>query len=88
MPTRRLLLAGLPALAAFPAAAAPARRLPVVTMLGDSITAGFGLRRAEALPAQLALALKAMGVSAEVRAAGVSGDTSAGGLGRLDFSVQ
>jgi len=87
MLTRRRLIAGLPFAAALPAAAA-ASAIPVVTMLGDSITAGFGLRRADALPVQLELALKAMKVQAKVRGAGISGDTTAGGLGRLDFSVQ
>lgn len=61
---------------------------PIVTMLGDSITAGYGLAAADALPAQLELALIALGVQARVRAAGVSGDTTAGGLARVDFSVQ
>jgi acyl-CoA thioesterase-1 len=61
---------------------------PVVTMLGDSITAGYGLPAADALPAQLEAALAASGHPARVRAAGVSGDTSADGLARLDFSVQ
>jgi len=65
-------------------AAAP----PVVTILGDSITAGLGLAAADALPTQLHTALARIGVSAVVRGAGVSGDTSAGGLARLDFSVQ
>ncbi|CAN5253185.1 hypothetical protein BH10PSE1_BH10PSE1_22640 [soil metagenome] len=60
----------------------------VVTMLGDSITAGYGLAAADALPAQLETRLKAMGVPVRVRAAGVSGDTSAGGLARVDFSVE
>jgi acyl-CoA thioesterase I len=61
---------------------------PVVTMLGDSITAGFGLAAADALPAQLQAALAAQGHVVQVRAAGVSGDTAADGLARLDFSVQ
>jgi acyl-CoA thioesterase-1 len=60
----------------------------IVTMLGDSITAGYGLAAADALPAQLEARLKAMGVAVRVRAAGVSGDTSAGGLARVDFSVE
>jgi acyl-CoA thioesterase-1 len=83
---RRALVLALAASAAAPAlAAAPA---PVVTILGDSITAGLGLPAAAALPAQLALALARLGVAATVRGAGVSGDTSADGLARLDFSVQ
>lgn len=57
-------------------------------MLGDSITAGLGLPAADALPAQLAQALRQRGIDAVVRAAGVSGDTSADGLARVDFSVQ
>ncbi|CAN5288107.1 hypothetical protein BH10PSE2_BH10PSE2_28250 [soil metagenome] len=60
----------------------------VITMLGDSITAGYGLAAADALPAQLEDALRASGHQVRVRAAGVSGDTSAGGLARVDFSVQ
>ncbi|HEY5008243.1 MAG TPA: GDSL-type esterase/lipase family protein [Caulobacteraceae bacterium] len=87
MLSRRLLIAAAAGLAAFPAAAAQARA-PVVTILGDSITAGLGLAAGDALPAQLQAALAAIGVAATVRGAGVSGDTTAGGLARLDFSVQ
>ena len=65
-----------------------AQRPKVVTMLGDSITAGYGLRRETAVPHQLQLALARIRAPAVVRAAGVSGDTSAGGLARVDFSVQ
>jgi acyl-CoA thioesterase-1 len=84
-PTRRALIA-LPLLvAAGPAFAAGAK---VVTVLGDSITAGYGLPAAAALPAQLQLALRKLGVETVVRAAGVSGDTTAGGLSRVDFSVR
>jgi acyl-CoA thioesterase-1 len=88
---RRALLAGLAATIALPAAAAPARagaRRRVVTILGDSITAGLGLPAAQALPAQLAAALARLGAAVLVRGAGVSGDTTAGGLARADFSVQ
>jgi acyl-CoA thioesterase-1 len=80
-------VAGLAALAAGTARAA-GRGAPVVTLLGDSITAGYGLPAAAALPAQLQAALARGGSPAMVRAAGVSGDTSADGLARLDFSVQ
>ena len=84
-PSRRTFFA-LPVLAAaWPAFAA----LPlVITVLGDSITAGYGLPGKAALPNQLHLALTRLGVANIVRAAGVSGDTTAGGLGRVDFSVQ
>src|SRR5471032_1462056 len=60
----------------------------VVTILGDSITAGLGLSAAAALPAQLGLALARLGTAVVVRGAGVSGDTTADGLERLNFSVQ
>lgn len=66
----------------------PSAGTRIVTMLGDSITAGYGLAAADALPAQLELSLIALGVPARVRAAGVSGDTTAGGLARVDFSVE
>jgi acyl-CoA thioesterase-1 len=62
--------------------------LPVVAILGDSITAGYGLPARDALPAQLEAALAAAGTPVRVRAAGVSGDTTAGALARLDFSIQ
>lgn len=62
--------------------AAPACR---ITVLGDSLTAGYGLPLDAAFPAQLARALRAAGFDCEVLNAGVSGDTSAGGLARLDW---
>lgn len=80
---RRQILIGLAA--ASQVAAAPA--VPLVTVLGDSITAGLGLPAREAMPARLQAALTRMNVLAKVRAAGVSGDTSGGGLARVDFSV-
>ncbi len=83
--TRRTFLAG--ALSAAPAAAF-AQGTPVVTLLGDSITAGFGLPASAALPAQLQAELRRLGSRAVIRGAGVSGDTTAGGLARVDFSVQ
>jgi len=83
--TRRGWLAGV--LAASGALAAT-RAPPVVTLLGDSITAGFGLPAAAALPARLQAALTRLGAAARVRGAGVSGDTTADGLARVDFSVQ
>lgn len=84
--TRRAVLAGL---AAAPASAAFAAGKPrIVTMLGDSITAGLGLPAAQSLPTQLQAALKARGLNVRVRGAGVSGDTTQAGLARVDFSVQ
>ncbi|MGI8841692.1 MAG: GDSL-type esterase/lipase family protein [Caulobacteraceae bacterium] len=85
---RRLLAAALASALAGSAWAGPAARRKVVTLLGDSITAGYGLPAAAALPARLQAALAKIGVQALVRGAGVSGDTTAGGLARLDFSVQ
>ena len=83
--TRRgLVAAGLLAVPARAFAAGP----KVVTILGDSITAGLGLPAADALPSQLHLALAKLGVANTVRGAGVSGDTSADGAARVDFSVQ
>jgi len=82
---RRALIAAFLAAVAAPAAA---RAMKVVTLLGDSITAGLGLPAAAALPAQLGAALARLGSPAIVRGAGVSGDTTADGLARLDFSVR
>ena len=65
-----------------------ARAAPVAILaLGDSLTAGFGLAEAESFPAQLQAALVARGIAARVMNGGVSGDTSAGGLARLDWSL-
>ena len=58
-----------------------------IVMLGDSIAAGFGLPVGESLPAKLEKALKAKGLNVTIENAGVSGDTPAGGLARLDWSV-
>ena len=85
--SRRALLGVLAALT-LPRQGWAAGKAPVITILGDSITAGYGLRAGDALPAQLELALARLGLHAVVRGAGVSGDTTAGGLGRVDFSVQ
>jgi acyl-CoA thioesterase I len=83
--SRRTLIAA--ALAALPAGALAARG-QVVTVLGDSITAGLGLPGRDALPNQLHLALEKLGMPNIVRGAGVSGDTTANGLGRMDFSIR
>ena len=58
---------------------------PQIVVLGDSLTAGFGLPRGDAFPARLEAALRADGHRWRVIDAGVSGDTSAGGLARLDW---
>lgn len=59
----------------------------VVVMLGDSLTAGFGLPESAALPARVEARLNAAGVRARVVNAGVSGDTTADGLNRYEWSV-
>lgn len=56
-------------------------------MLGDSITAGYGLANAVALPARLEAALRARGRDVRVIDAGVSGDTTAGGRARLAWAL-
>jgi acyl-CoA thioesterase-1 len=73
------------ALMAGPAVAAdrPVR----IVVLGDSLSAGYGLPAGAAFPERLALALKAKGIAVAMTNAGVSGDTASGGLGRLDWSV-
>lgn len=58
---------------------------PVVVFLGDSLTAGYGLAESQAFPALIERELAAEGVAARVVNAGVSGDTTAGALARLDW---
>lgn len=88
---RRRVLAGLLATAMPGAALAASRRKPpplppppLVTVLGDSITAGLGLSNDLAMPARLQTALDRMSLPARVRGFGVLGDTTAGGLNRVD----
>lgn len=68
---------------ATPAVAEPLR----ILALGDSLTAGFGLGPGKGFAPQLQQALARSGVQAEVIDGGVSGDTTAGGLARLDWSL-
>ena len=56
-------------------------------VLGDSLTAGLGLRAEDAYPAVLQQRLDAEGLEFHVINGGVSGDTSAGGLSRLDWAL-
>jgi acyl-CoA thioesterase I len=60
---------------------------PVIVMLGDSLTAGFQLPAGAALPAALQRDFDGRGVKAKFVNAGVSGDTTADGLQRYDWSV-
>jgi acyl-CoA thioesterase-1 len=64
-----------------------AERTIKIVALGDSLTAGYQLPPQAAFPVQLERALKAKGHAVEIVNAGVSGDTSSGGLARLDWSV-
>lgn len=67
---------------------APAVAEPrTIVALGDSLTAGFGLPAEAAFPARLEAYLRARGHDWRVINAGVSGDTSAGGLARLDWAL-
>jgi acyl-CoA thioesterase-1 len=59
----------------------------VIVAFGDSLTAGYLLPQDQAFPAQLEAALKARGHQVTVVNAGVSGDTAAAGLARLDWSL-
>ena len=68
-------------MSAAPAAAAEMR----VVALGDSLTAGYGLPAADGFVAQLQAALDARGLDVRIVDAGVSGDTTAGGIARLDW---
>jgi acyl-CoA thioesterase-1 len=68
-----------------PAAAAPER---VIVALGDSITAGFGLLPDEAYPSLLEKRLRREGYRYHIVNAGVSGDTTAGGLRRVDWALR
>jgi acyl-CoA thioesterase-1 len=70
-----------------PAAVEPAVARPRIFFLGDSLTAGYGLAKREAVPALIQERLNGAGYDFEVVNAGVSGDTSAGGLSRLDWSL-
>lgn len=60
---------------------------PLIAMLGDSLTAGYGLRRHEALPVRLEAELDRLGRPTPVLNAGISGDTTADGLRRVDRDV-
>lgn len=81
----RLLFAALAVICAgAPASAASPLQMVV---LGDSLSAGYLLPQDAAFPAVLERALRAQGVAVEISNAGVSGDTSRGGLERLDWAV-
>lgn len=75
-----------------PALSSPAQQptsdaRPKIVVLGDSLTAGLGLQPSESYPARLQEKLDQAGDKWEVVNAGVSGDTSAAGLDRLDWAI-
>jgi len=78
-----LLLAGLGS----PLNGAYAENNIRIMAFGDSLTAGFGLAPTDSFPSQLQHALEAKGLPARVLNAGVSGDTTSGGLARLDWAL-
>jgi acyl-CoA thioesterase-1 len=65
---------------------ANARTIQIVG-LGDSLMAGYQLPPGDGFPAKLEAALKARGIDVVIADAGVSGDTTSGGLSRVDWSV-
>ncbi|CAN7511414.1 arylesterase [Rhizobium sp. LjRoot258] len=68
------------------AAAASARTISLVGF-GDSLMAGYQLPSGDGFPEKLQAALKAKGVDISIANAGVSGDTTTGGLARIDWSI-
>jgi acyl-CoA thioesterase-1 len=74
--------------AAVPASPAQAPARPRIVFLGDSLTAGLGLPTEQSVPSLIQKRLEEEDYEYEVVNAGVSGDTSAGGLSRLDWSLE
>ncbi|MET4697770.1 acyl-CoA thioesterase-1 [Constrictibacter sp. MBR-5] len=79
------LLLPFAALLAWSQVASAAPTAPKLLLLGDSLTAGYGLPPAEGFVAQLRDGLRTRGLSPDVIDGGVSGDTTAGGLARIDW---
>jgi len=67
---------------------APMENRPKIVAFGDSLTAGYGLSSDESYPALLQQRLRRDGYDYEVVNEGVSGDTSAGGLRRIDWALE
>jgi acyl-CoA thioesterase-1 len=81
-------LAALPPRPSTGAAPAALTGAPAVVFLGDSLTAGLGLPESQALPARIQERLNGAGLRFRAINGGRSGDTSAGGLARLDWYFQ
>ena len=80
-----LVVLQITACAAAPAAPPPGR---VIVAFGDSLTAGFGVPADETYPARLGERLKREGYDYRVVNAGISGDTTAGGVRRVDWALR
>lgn len=70
------------------AATSPTKILPKIVAFGDSLTAGYGLEPAESYPARLQKKLQADGYDYDVVNSGISGETTAGGLRRIDWALE
>jgi acyl-CoA thioesterase I len=81
--TTTLTAAGTAPALANPPVSGPIR----IVVLGDSLSAGFGVSATDAFPAKLQKALRDKGIEIAMTNAGVSGDTASGGRDRLDWSV-
>jgi acyl-CoA thioesterase-1 len=83
-----LIMALMTSETAFAQTPAPMPAKPIkMVVLGDSLSAGFGLPAAAAFPARLKKSLESKGIKVDMINAGVSGDTTSGGRDRLDWSV-
>jgi len=85
---RMLALLVLVLTAALPGSVAAQGKPLTILAFGDSLVAGFGLGNRDGFTAKLEMALKAKGIEARVINGGLSGDTSAGGLARLDWALE
>ena len=85
---RVLALLTLVLTAASPGSVAAEGKSLTILAFGDSLVAGFGLGSRDGFTAKLEAALKAKGIAARVVNAGLSGDTTAGALARLDWALE
>ena len=83
-----LLIVPLSTIASSGLHAEPSQTPVTIVAFGDSLTAGYLLQPANSFPAQLQMALQAKGHKVQIVNAGVSGDTTAGGLDRLAWTLQ
>jgi acyl-CoA thioesterase I len=81
------MVLAVPLLALFANFSSAGARPVKILAMGTSLTQGYGLPPGTEFTTQLQAALKAQGIDAEIVNAGVSGDTSSGGLSRLDWSL-